>query len=129
MNEDYDNDDDYYNDNYNDDHYDNDNKFSFKFDQNAWANWLEDAMKDIVEYPKGTWNFYMFPVNVDPSKAGGQKSAHLFLGTNKYKEEVWKTKYFAIHHGDIKYTKHLESNAVFFLNEPLYYKGLFNIMN
>ncbi len=126
--------DDYYDDNYNDDQYDYDyGKYSFKFDHNAWADWLEQALKDLIENPKGTWSFYvpqsMFPVNVDPSKAGGNKSSHLFLGINNFKEDVWKLKYFAVHDANIKYTKHLESHAVYFLNEPLYYKGLFNIMN
>lgn len=135
MHEPYDEyEDDDYNDDYNyDDSYDYNSKFYFKFDNNAWIDWLEQAMKDLVEYPKGTWSFYLpsslFPVNVDPSKAGGKKSSHLFLGINSFKEDVWKPKYFAVNDGNIKYMKHLESNAVYFLNEPLYYKGLFNIMN
>lgn len=128
---------DYYDDDYSDDYYDYDydstkKKFNFKFDHNAWAEWLAEAMKDLIENPKGVWSFIVdpsFPVkSFGFSDTGGIKN-HLYLGTNNYNEQVWKPQYFAIDSGHIKYTKHLESHAVYFLKQPNYYKSLFNIMN
>jgi hypothetical protein len=127
--------DDYYNDDYEDDYYDYDNnkqKFNFKFDHNAWAEWLSEAMKDLIENPKGVWSFIVnpsFPVKSIGFSDTGDKKSHLYLGTNSYSEVVWKNKYFAKNDGHQKYIKHLQSHAVHFLQQPLYYKGLFDIMN
>lgn len=127
--------DDYYNDDYSDDFYDYDNnqkKFNFKFDHNAWAEWLAEAMKNLTENHQGVWSFIVdpsFPVKSFGFSDIDWDKSHLYLGTNTYKELIWKNKYFAKDDGYQKYIKHLQSHAVHFLQQPLYYKGLFDIMN
>jgi hypothetical protein len=111
----------------------------FKFDPDAWDAWgkmLYDTLNEIVEYPSNIWyissNFPKpkgsLPVNDYFSKSGNFKNS-LYLGNNHYKEPIYKNKYF-VHdklHGD--YKNHLRSNAIHFLRQPNYYKGMFDILN
>jgi hypothetical protein len=127
-------DEDNYNDDYDYDHsYDYNSKFYFKFDDKAWSEWLEKAMKDLIENKSGLWSFIidpsLFPVKNIGFSDIGEKTSHQYLGTNIHNEQIWKIKHFIEQKEKITYIKHLQSHAVYFLKEPLYYKGLFNIMN
>jgi len=135
---------------YEDDNYDDDNsqdnleshyKKYFKFDPTAWDAWgkfLMDALNDIVEYPSNVW--YIAPKFVDgfPYKSipvnswnpnTGKDSSYQYLGSNYQGQQIWKKKYFVIDPIDQMYRSHLQSNAVHFLKQPHYYKGLFDILN
>jgi hypothetical protein len=129
-----------YDDNYEDNSQDNlesQHKNYFKFDPDAWDAWgkfLSDALNNIVEYPSNVWYIGpsfpkgSLPVNDYLSKSGNFKNS-LYLGSNHYKEPVYKTKYFIENKLDIEYRNHLVANAVHFLQQPNYYEGLFDILN
>lgn len=122
-----------------DDHSQNipDNKFYFKFDINNidWSKWLYDALNGIIEDSPNQWTVYgnkfpygSLPVNSWNPGTGGHKS-HQYLGANYQNQPIWKTKYFIHNKLDADYIRHLESNAVHFIKQPIYYKGLFDILN
>lgn len=135
-------------DNYNDDHdYDDsqdnlENKYKkyFKFDPyawDAWGKWLQDALNDIVESSPNVWytTFNVpgfpsksFPVNSYFSNTGKNKSFQ-YLGNNYQGSPIWKAKYFVFDPIDCAYKNHIQSHSVHFVNQPHYYKGLFDILN
>jgi len=51
------------------------------------------------------------------------------LGVNYYKEKILKHKFSIDKSLDMEHRKHLEQHAVHFLQQPAYYKGLFEILN
>lgn len=142
MNEDYD---DNYEDDYDyddgQDHLDNQyKKFYFKFDPDAWdtwGKWLYDAMNEIVESSPNVWYTMpnvegfppkSFPVNSYFSNTGKGNSFQ-YLGSNYYKEPVFKNSHFICDKLKQEYTLHLREHAAHFLKMPSYYKSLFDIMN
>jgi len=134
-------------DGYDDDHYDYDNNdqydpykfyFTFNLDQNTpLSDWITKMINDMIQNPEINdykitnipgFPSYVFPVNSwNPNTAG--KNTPQYLGSNYYKEPVWKSKYFAYNPFDVEYKFHLQSNAAHFLQQPKYYKGLFEILN
>ena len=130
---------------YEDDNYDDDDsqanlesqyKKYFKFDPDAWDAWgkmLYNTLNDIVESSPNVWYVHGFPFKSIPvndyfSNAGSFKNS-LCLGSNHYKEPIYKTKYFIHNKLDTDYKNHLRSNAVHFLQQPNYYEGMFDILN
>lgn len=137
-------DDDNYNDDYDyDDSQDNlesQYKKYFKFDPDAWDAWgkmLYNALNDIVESSPNVWytTFNIpsfpnksFPVNSYFSNTGKDKTFQ-YLGNNYQGTPIWKKKYFVYDPIEIQYRKHIQSHAMYFLNQPHYYDGLFDILN
>jgi len=141
MHEPYDEDDEY------DDHqydYDNQNMWYFKFDisQNpSFSKWVQDIVKNIINPLDNSimdsldkaWgvenkNAYVFPVNSwNPNTANDKKFQ--YLGSNYAGEPIWKSKYWAINPINQEYKSHLQSHAAHFINQPKYYKGLFDVLN
>ena len=112
-------------------------KHYFKFDPDAWDAWgkmLYDALNDIVEYPSNVWYIgpsfpkKSLPVNSWNPKAGKDKTFQ-YLGSNYQGQPIWKKKYFVCDPINTLYKKHVERHAVHFINQPHYYKGLFDILN
>jgi hypothetical protein len=152
MHEPYDDYDDYYNDDYDDSHeYDKSqsdwNKFYFKFDINSsplsdWVQKMTDNIfkgssnKDIninnwdynISYISG-FPFVSLPVNNWPQNTGDGLGSTLYLGVNYQNEPIWKKKYFIIDKTQNDYVNHLSANAVHFVKQPSYYKGLYDILN
>ena len=139
MHEDYDNDDYDYDDSQDD--LENKYKHYFKFDPtawDAWGKWLQKALDDIVESSPNVWYIgpksiegfphKSFPVNSYFSNTGKDKTFQ-YLGNNYQGSPIWKKKYFVHDPINTIYKKHIESNAIHFLNQPHYYKGLFDILN
>jgi hypothetical protein len=62
------------------------------------------------------------------SNTGGGNSL-LYLGNNHYNEPIYKAKHFLIDSLGLKYTKHLEQHAVHFIQQPSYYKSMFDLLN
>ena len=133
-------------DNYDDhddsqDHLENKYKHYFKFDADAWDAWgkmLYNALNDIVEYPSNVWYISPKPVDGFPYKSipvnswnpnAGKGNSFQYLGSNYYGQPIWKNKYFVNDPIAIEYLNHIKSNAVHFLLQPHYYKGLFDILN
>ena len=132
-------------DNYDDDDYNYDNsqnpyKHYFKFDPaawDAWGKWLQDALNDIVDNQTNVWYVMpnvegfpkkSFPVNSYFSNTGKDKTFQ-YLGNNYQGVPIWKKKYFVYDPLDMQYRKHIEANPIHFLQQPHYYKGMFDILN
>lgn len=131
----------YYDDDYDDEDYSHDNpenqyKHYFKFDPDAWDAWgkmLYDALNDVVEFSPNVWYiqgfpFKSIPVNSYISNTGKNKTFQ-YLGNNSDGAAIWKKKYFISDPLHQKYIDHLKSNAEYFLQQPQYYRGMFDILN
>lgn len=129
---------------YDDDIPDDPHKFYFQFDT-EWINsllnkieytWIskeviEDALKNLPQYkiqPVDGFPFVSLPVNSWLSSTAGHKNS-LYLGNNYWNEGVWKKKHFVTNKLQNEYVNHLQSNAGYFLSQPQYYKGLYEILN
>ena len=132
---------DYEDDNYDDYDSSQDNleshyKKYFKFDPDAWDAWgkmLYDTLNGMVESSPNVWYVHGFPFKSIPvndyfSKSGNFKNS-LYLGNNHYKEPIYKTQYFIHDKIHNEYKNHLRTHAVHFLQQPNYYKGMFDILN
>ena len=133
-------------DNYNDDDHDYDDsqdyfdsqyKKYFKFDPDAWdswGKWLSDALNDIVETSPNVWYIGpgidkgSFPVNSYFSNTDKGNSFQ-YLGNNYQNQPIWKTKYFIKDLVEIEYKNHIKNHSRYFLQQPIYYRGLFEILN
>ena len=136
MHEEYDN---YDDDDYEDSHDDLENKYKhyFKFDPEAWDAWgkmLYNTLNDIVESSPNVWYIgadfgkKSFPVSSYFSNTGKDKTFQ-YLGSNYQNSQVWKKQYFICDPLQHQYINHVQSNAVHFMQQPHYYKGLFDILN
>lgn len=121
-----------------DDHGSLDNKYKhyFKFDPeawDAWGKWLYDALNEVVEISPNVWYAYGFsPKSIPVSSylSNTEKgNSFQYLGNNYQKMPIWKKKYFVLDPLNTQYIKHLQSHANHFLNQPHYYKGLYEILN
>lgn len=113
-------------------------KYYFKFDPDAWDAWgmvLGDALNDLIKNNNNhyTWYVYGWDANMFPAKGyspdtDGSKNPQ-YLGVNSHKEPVFKKEYFIKNNINIMYHNHIERHASYFLQQPNYYKGLFDILN
>ena len=127
-----------YEDEYDDsqDYPDSQYKKYFKFDPEAWDAWgkmLYDALNDIVEVSPNTWYIYgssaqKFPVNSWNPNTDENKSSQ-YLGSNYQGQPIWKKKYFISQPIQQMYKNHIATHAYHFINQPHYYKGMFDILN
>ena len=115
-------------------------KYYFKFDPAAWdvwGKWLYDALNEIVDSSPNTWytmpDVYGFPYKSVPVNSyfsnTGKGDTFQYLGNNYQGSPIWKKKYFVLDPIDIGYKNHIQSHAVHFINQPHYYKGMFDILN
>jgi hypothetical protein len=101
-------------------------KFFFTFDvgNTPLSGWLEKMIKDTFD----SQNISGFPVNSwNPNTANDKKFQ--YLGSNYAGEVIWKSNYWVIDPINQEYKAHLQSNAGYFVQQPNYYKGLFDILN
>ena len=122
-------------DGYDDDHYDKDYndqydpyKFYFKFDvtNTPLSEWIQKTITDMFNNTFDK-NLSKFPVNSWNPNTVNKKFQ--YLGSNYDGDQIWKTKYLAVNHIEIEYKLHLQSHAGYFVKQPEYYKGLFDILN
>lgn len=108
----------------------------FKFDPAAWDAWgkvLYDTLGDMLnkESPN-IWFLNLpnksFPVSSYFSNTGKNKTFQ-YLGSNYQNSQIWKNKYFICDPIQHQYINHIQSYAVYFMSQPHYYKGLFDILN
>ena len=140
MYEDYDDEDEYDDDQYDYDHPSANPYYYFKFDVSAdspLSKWLTDMfinidwnqipsvplMNNIPGFPA-----ISVPVNSWNPNAGKDNSFQ-YLGSNYDGHQVWKKKYFISDPINIEYKLHLQAHAKHFVGQPIYYKGLFEILN
>jgi hypothetical protein len=129
MNEPYDEDDEYDDDQYNYD-YNDPYKFYFKFDIDQINNLFKDidlyySLSDVAipGFP-----FVSFPVNSWNSNTEKGNSFQ-YLGSNYQGSPIWKKKYFVSDPINNEYRLHLQAHAKHFVEQPVYYQGLFDILN
>lgn len=129
-------------DEYEDDEHNYDNnedkyKHYFKFDPDAWDAWgkmLYDALDDLTGHSNNTWYVYgwspkKFPVNSYFPNTDKDKKSFQYLGNNYQNTPIWKKKYFISNPIQSMYIDHLSDHAAYFVKQPHYYKGMFDILN
>jgi len=128
-----------YEDNYEDDDehdYDhpslNPYQWYYKFDfgpNTPISNWVDNIIQDMLknDFNTNDMSNKMFPVNSWNPNTGGNSLQ--YLGSNYQGSPIWKIKYFAINKINTEYVLHLQSHAKHFVNQPTYYKGMFDILN
>ena len=105
----------------------------FKFDANIWK-WLYEAIEDVTETSPNVWitNISGWPTKKIPESsstpATDNKSVQ-YLGVNSQGAKIWKTKYFVYDPIGTQYLNHIQSHSTHFVNQPHYYKGMFDILN
>lgn len=113
------------------------NKFYFKFDVNAFSKsldgYLNDFFKDydlddLFEQSMKKLENYMFQAYAKPTPLI-DTNTFILLGKNAYDESIYKNKFFAVDTLHIEYLNHLKSNPAYFLQQPQYYRGMFEILN
>jgi hypothetical protein len=140
MHENYDDNEEDYDDHNYDDVPKDPYKWYYKFDvgsDNPVSKWLDDLINDFIKNPPSDYNivsipgFYAkeFPVNSYFSNTGKNKKSFQYLGNNYQNYQVWKNKYFIYDPIQRLYIDHIQANAIHFIKQPHYYKGLFDILN
>jgi hypothetical protein len=113
-------------------------KWYYKFDigqDTPLSKWINDIvnkfmgssedykMMNIPGFPPE-----MFPVNSWYPNTGQSKSFQ-YLGSNYQGSPIWKKQYFVVDKLNAQYKLHLQANASHFVQQPTYYKGMFDILN
>ena len=125
-------------DGYDDDHYDKDYndqydpyKFFFKFDvdkNTPLSDWITKIINNIFDKDYNIDKMIVFPVNSWNPNAG-KNNPYQYLGSNYYKEPIWKTKYLIVDTISIAYKLHIQAHAKHFISQPNHYRGLYDILN
>ena len=112
-------------------------KFYFKFDVNAFSKgfngYLNDLFKDydlddLFEQSMQKLESYIFQAYAEPTPLI-DTNTFILLGKNSYDEAIYKNKFFAVDTLHIEYLNHLRSHPGYFLQQPKYYRGMFEILN
>jgi mRNA-degrading endonuclease HigB of HigAB toxin-antitoxin module len=136
--------DDYYYDDYDeyDDSHDYDqsqpdwNKLYFKFDitHSYLSNWFQKIVEKMFNDPHNIHNISGFdyvslPANSWTTQNTENNNTFLYLGVNYQNQPIWKKKYFASDLIRELYMNHIKSHSKYFLQQPSYYNGIFDILN
>lgn len=134
MHDPYDDEEEYDDDHYNYDYSDQYDpyKFYFKFDveqNSSLSDWIDKMIKQIlnknIEFDID--KTIVFPVNSWHPNTANNKFQ--YLGSNYNQEPIWKSKYWVKDSVNDMYTKHIQANAKHFIQQPSYYKSLYDILN
>lgn len=124
---------------YNDDPY----KFYFQIDTEWLKKYMDDLFKgvnfkklggieDLFNYNSPVLPEGFKPISLPVSSwlsSIAEDNSSLYLGNNYWNEGVWKKKHFIQNKLASEYVNHLQSHARHFLQQPKYYKGLYEILN
>lgn len=114
-------------------------KHYFQIDVNSlgssesFSEWLAKIVSeinyDIVSIPG--FPFVSLPMTDSYPTYGGNilMNNPLYLGNNQYNEPIFKKKHFVVDALKNQYVNHLKSHAGHFVSQPVYYKGMFDILN
>lgn len=114
---------------YNDDPY----KFYFQID----TEWIQKYMDSLIKKLSESYQMPVLPEGFKPISLPvnswissiAEENSSLYLGNNYWNEGVWKKKHFIEDKLQREYVDHLQSHAGYFLSQPKYYKGLYEILN
>lgn len=128
-------------DGYDDDYYDHDNnqdkfKWYFTFDVDktkSLSEWVANQLNEFLKNDKWTVDnstglpIIQFPVNGWNPNTGNDIKFQ-YLGSNYQGQPIYKSKHISqkIYR---QYINHITSNAKWFVSQPHYYNGLFDILN
>jgi len=143
MNDSYDEDDEYDDDHYNYDYSDKHDpyKFYFKFDVagTPLSDWITNMIDNVFGNPVdkidqsfGITNISGFPfvsLPVSSWNPNTESDKFQYLGSNYIKEPIWKSKYWIMNPINQMYKAHLQAHASHFIQQPSFYKGLFDVLN
>ena len=104
----------------------------FNIDWAAWEKWLADAIKEIVNEEDNVWLFGNYKKLSKKNDTNNKKLSDkyfMYLGSNTKDESIWKSKYFINQSIEQEYKNHISHHAAYFLKQPSYYKGMFDILN
>jgi hypothetical protein len=119
-------------------------KFYFQIDTEWLKKYMDDLFKNIDQlggiedlFKTPTWSPSILPSGFKPISLPvnswissiGETKPSLYLGNNYWNEGVWKKKHFIEDKLGNEYVKHLQSHAEYFLSQPRYYQGLYEILN
>lgn len=144
MHEPYDEDEEYDDDQYNNDYTSNPYQWYYKFEvgpDTPISGWLSDMLNkwihpDSFKNLTGGWEFFnitnfpspKFSVNSwNPDT--GKDNTYQYLGSNYQNSPIWKKKYLVHNKLHTDYVLHLQSHAGYTISQPVYYKGMFEILN
>lgn len=146
MHESYDDHDEEYEDDYYNNDYPPSNPYQwyYKFDigpNTPISSWLNDMINKWIGHnpfdnSNDSWKivnipgFYnkKFPVS-SWNPYTGKDNSFQYLGSNYQGSPIWKKQYFAVDKINTEYKLHLQSHAGHFVKQPIYYKGIFDILN
>lgn len=106
----------------------------FQFDMSAWEEWLADTIQNIVEEETNVWIFGHnikndSPVTDSLPKGMSNEAMFAYLGSNPTDQTLWKKDLFVQNKLAQRYINYLQANSKYILQEPEYYKGLFDNLN
>lgn len=136
MHEDYDDSYDEEDDQYDYDHPSlNPYQWFFKFDvgpDTPLSKWMDDIVNNFFGSSE-KMNIPGFPPKMFPVSSWtpdtAKHNSFQYLGSNYHGSSIWKKQYQAIDKINAEYKLHLQSHAGHFVKQPVYYKGLFDILN
>lgn len=115
------------------------NKFNkkhfFKIDVDGFSD-LNKMLKDMLFGSYGdadysdyinSFSSYIYDMYNQPTDL--HNYGVIFIGKNSYNEQVFKPDHFVEDKLHQSYLNHIRANAVYFLQEPKYYNGLYEILN
>lgn len=94
----------------------------FSIDPSLWekyGEWISNSANELEKKLTTTW--YIYPASINDN-------FFYYLGTKNDQSQVYKSK-MILDSLDMQYRKHIESHARYFLQEPSYYKNLYEILN
>lgn len=99
-------------------------KYSFKIDVDMYKN-LSKTLKSLWKEIGSSAQYVSFPMTNMFSYTGEVK-APLYMGNNQYGDGIYKTIFDPFKY---EYINHLQKHAGYFVSQPSYYKGMFDILN
>lgn len=110
----------------------------FKFDISNFNSWWNNSeiINEIVSQIYTGWQIPASgiqsgsaPMTDSIPSYGETLNPSLYVGCNQFKEPIWKDKYFIKDSLQTEYLNHLQCHAAYFVQQPLYYNSMFEILN
>lgn len=110
----------------------------FKFDISNFNSWWNNSeiINEIVSQIYTGWQIPVSgiqsgsaPMTDSIPSYGEALNPSLYVGCNQFKEHIWKDKYFIKDSLQTEYLNHLQCHAAYFVQQPLYYNSMFEILN
>ena len=110
----------------------------YKFDigpDTPISKWITDIVNNFIGSSEdfNIVNIPGFPPKKFPVSSWnpdtGKDNTFQYLGSNYQGSPIWKKQYFIVDNINNEYKLHLQNHAEHFVKQPIYYKGMFDILN